>query len=716
MADDLDPLEQHLIQGLRELPAPVESTPAAPAAEAAWRAGIESRAIDHAARWLQAQRLGFYTIGSAGHESNALVALAVEATDPALLHYRSGGFYLARAAQAGRDGMWDVLLGMAAAADEPIAGGRHKVFGHRALAVIPQTSTIASHLPRAVGIAFAIERARELGIACPWPLDAVVVCSFGDASLNHATAQAALNTAAYLAYDGRPLPLLLVCEDNGLGISVPTPEGWVEQSLHGRPELVVERADGDDPAKAFACAQELASWVRTNRHPAVLHLRTVRFLSHAGADLETAYRSGQEIRSDFERDPLLALGRWLVGAGSRTGDDLAAEYLDVRGRVRERALEATARPQLATAEEVMRPLAPRDPLAVAEVAGNAHESGERLTLAQAVNAGLADVLERHPETLLFGEDVAVKGGVYGVTRGLQDRFGAGRVFDTLLDETSILGLALGAAVSGFVPLPEIQYLAYLHNAEDQLRGEASTLRFFSQGAYRNGMVVRIQGYGYQKGFGGHFHNDNAVGVLRDIPGLVIASPARPADVGPMLRTCVAAATVDGSVCVFLEPIALYHTRDLHDEGDEAWLEAPGTEHVPLGAAYTHRGGGELTLITWGNGLYLSLRVARRLRERGIGASVVDLRWLAPLPREEVLREATATGRALVVDETRRTGGVAEGIVAELVDAGYAGRIARVSSKDSFVPLGDAARLVLLSEAEIEAAALRLLGSSAFSGS
>jgi 2-oxoisovalerate dehydrogenase E1 component len=366
--------------------------------------------------------------------------------------------------------------------------------------------------------------------------------------------------------------------------------------------------------------------------------------------------------------------------------------------------------QIATAEDVMRPLAPRTPSAVAAVvADNARgPSEERLTLAQAIDAALGEVLESHPETLVFGEDVGLKGGVYGVTRGLQARFGDERVFDTLLDETSILGLALGAGISGLVPIPEIQYLAYLHNAEDQLRGEASTLQFFSQGAFRNGMVVRIQGYGYQKGFGGHFHNDNAIGVLRDIPGLVIASPARPQDAAAMLRTCVAAAKVDGSVCVFLEPIALYHTRDLHEDGDELWLGALDPGHVPVGAAYTHRAGGDLTVVTWANGLRMSLRVARRLLERGIGVNVVDLRWLAPLPLDEVLREAVATGRTLVVDETRRTGGVGEGIVAELVDAGYTGRLARVASKDSFVPLGDAAGLVLLSEAEIEAAALALL--------
>ena len=214
------------------------------------------------------------------------------------------------------------------------------------------------------------------------------------------------------------------------------------------------------------------------------------------------------------------------------------------------------------------------------------------------------------------------------------------MFDTLLDETSILGLALGAATSGFLPVPEIQYLAYLHNAEDQLRGEAATLQFFSQGQYRNGMVVRVAGYGYQKGFGGHFHNDNALGVLRDIPGIVIASPGRPDDAAAMLRTCLDSASADGSVCVFLEPIALYHTRDLYEDGDERWL-APAAGDAPLGVARTYGDGGDLTIVSWANGLRMSLRVARALEAQGVRARVVDLRWLAPFPVDDVLREAAA---------------------------------------------------------------------------
>jgi 2-oxoisovalerate dehydrogenase E1 component len=706
---DLDPLEAHLLEALRALEPGGALRSAPPEVEDIWRAQVDSRQADYAARWLQQHGRSFYTIGSAGHESNAAVALALRIDDPALLHYRSGAFYLARAGQAEIEGLRDIMLGVVAAAVEPIAGGRHKVFGRKELAVLPMTSTIASQLPRAVGIALAIDRAARLDVTSPWPQDAVVLCSFGDASLNHATAQAALNTTAQIAYQGLPLPLLFVCEDNGLGISVPTPAGWVESALTARSEIRYEIAYGHDPAEVLGVATELAGWVRERRQPAVLHLRTPRYLSHAGADAEIAYRTPQAIRADYEHDPILGTARWLVSAGRATGAELATDYLAAGEEAREIALEVSGLPQMTTAEQVMAPLAPRSPGVVAEKAARIRlAADEPLTLAQSINAGLAAILERHSNALLFGEDIAVKGGVYGVTRGLHARFGAGRVFDTLLDETSILGLALGAAVSGFLPIPEIQYLAYLHNAEDQLRGEAATLQFFSQRAYRNGMVIRIAGYGYQRGFGGHFHNDDAVGVLRDIPGLVIASPGRADDAAAMLVTCAEAALVDGTVSAFLEPIALYHERDLHDEGDEGWVAAVSDDHVPVGAAKTYLDGDDLTIVTWANGLHLSLRVARRLDEQGLRARVLDLRWLAPLPVEDILREAAATGCVLVVDETRRTGGVSEGVIAELVDAGFEGRLARVASKDSFVPLGDAARLVLVSEEEIESAALQLV--------
>ncbi len=693
-------------------------------------AQLESRHIDLAARWLRAQGHGFYTIGSAGHESNAAVAAALRPTDPALLHYRSGGFYCARARQVeGIDPVRDILQGMFASVDEPIAGGRHKVFGRHELAIIPQTSTIASHLPRAVGIALTIGRAPKLPATIDWPLDALTVCSFGDASANHSTAVGAINTACHCAHSRLPLPLLLVCEDNGIGISVRTPGGWIEAAYAHRSGLRYVSADGTDPVRVYETARDLAEWVRTERRPAFLHLTTVRFLGHAGSDVEAGYRAPDEVRRDYTRDPIVATARLLVAGGFATTEDILSRSEQIRSRVRDAARAMVGAPQLASAEHVMAPLSPRTPELVAQAASRSAPTDARsewfgrslpedegpLTLAQSIDRSLGDLLMAEPRLLLFGQDVAVKGGVYGVTRGLAAKAGIARVFDTLLDEQAILGLALGAAVSGLVPVPEIQYLAYLHNAEDQLRGEAASLSFFSQGQYRNGMVIRVQGYGYQKGFGGHFHNDNAVGVLRDIPGIVVASPARGADAAAMLRTCVGAAAVDGTVCVFLEPIALYATADLHEPGDGLWLDpytAPAAwdqTHVPLGEPRVYGDGGDLLIVSWANGLHMSLRVARRLAEDGIDCRVLDLRWLSPLPIDAIAHHADSIGRVLVVDETRASGRVSEGILAGLVDAGYDGQMARVASADTFIPLGDAALHVLLDEGTIEGAARRLVG-------
>jgi 2-oxoisovalerate dehydrogenase E1 component len=668
-------------------------------------AQLGSRHLDLVARELRSVGAGFYTIGSSGHEGNAAVAAALRATDPALLHYRSGAFFLERARQVGgSDPLRDVLLGIVASSDEPISGGRHKVFGRYDLNVIPQTSTVASHLPRALGVAFATERAFKLGVAAAWPRDSVTVCSFGDASANHSTAVGAINSAVFAAYQDLPIPLLFVCEDNGIGISVNTPKGWIASNFAHREGLEYFEGDGCDVASAFDAASAAVRWVRAHRRPAFLHLQTVRLMGHAGSDLESAYRTSAAIADDELRDPLLGTARLLIEAGRFSPSEVVELYEAKRSVVRTIAAEAASRPRLDGASAIMAPLK----LAAYEGASVASSVVDACTLAQAINRGLLDVLAQYPQALVFGEDVARKGGVYGVTRGLLKKAGQARVFDTVLDEQSILGLALGAGISGLLPIPEIQYLAYLHNAVDQIRGEAATLAFFSNGQYRNPMVVRVAGYGYQKGFGGHFHNDNAIAALRDIPGIVVASPSRPDDAAAMLRTCVAAADGGGAVCVFLEPIALYHVRDLHEEGDGLWLAGDGGGHVPIGSARTYGDGSDLTIVTFGNGLFMSLRVAERLRRSGVDARVVDLRWLVPLPVEDLLREARATECVLVVDETRRSGGVSEGVVAALVDAGFDGEIARVTSEDSFIPLGDAARHVLLSEETIEAAAVKLV--------
>jgi 2-oxoisovalerate dehydrogenase E1 component len=746
VASELHPLDEHFLTEAAELasgeprgadePVQAGSTLTVRRARELFECQCESRHADLAAIWMQSQGRGYYTIGSSGHEGNVAVAAALRPDDPALLHYRSGGFYCSRSAQlagpGSSDAVRDILRGVAAATSEPIAGGRHKVFGNAALSVIPQTSTIASHLPRAMGLAYSLERAKRMGVSTPWPADAVVVTSFGDASVNHSTLVGAFNSSSNTVYQGLPMPLLMVCEDNGIGISTRTPSGWIAQRFAARPGLRYLAVDGCALADVYDVAQQAVEFVRTSRKPAFLHLKTVRFLGHAGSDAEVAYRTPAEIAADYAKDPLLATARLLAAAGALDGKQLVELYEQVRDRVHAEAIAAMAEPELASAAEVIAPLAPRRPAAVAAEVAHGTVPHERdrvfgakppereppLTLAQSINRALHDELARRPEAIVFGEDVSAKGGVYGVTRGLRKSFGGARVFDTILDEQAILGVGLGAALAGLLPIPEIQYLAYLHNAEDQLRGEAATLQFFSQGQYRNPMVVRVAGLGYQRGFGGHFHNDNSVAVLRDIPGLVLAVPSHPSDAPAMLRTLLAAAHQDGTVGVFLEPIALYHRRDLRTDGDSGWLAryaGPSdwaAEHVPIGSARSWPVGAgepELTFVTFGNGLPMSLRVAGELADSGVSSRVLDLRWLSPLPVLDILREAAITGRVLVVDETRRTGGVSEAVLAALVDGGFRGAIRRVTSADSFIPLGAAARTVLLDEQTVQQAARELVG-------
>jgi 2-oxoisovalerate dehydrogenase E1 component len=230
------------------------------------------------------------------------------------------------------------------------------------------------------------------------------------------------------------------------------------------------------------------------------------------------------------------------------------------------------------------------------------------------------------------------------------------------------------------------------------------------------MIIRIAALGYQKGFGGHFHNDNSIAALRDIPGLVIACPSRGDDAAAMLRTCAALGKMDGRVVVFLEPIALYMTKDLHEPDDSGWQFAypPPEIAVPFGEARIYEESArDLAIITFGNGAYMSLRAARRLKEaHGIEARVVDLRWLNPLNTDAIALHAKDCGKVLVVDEGRRTGGISEGIIAVLIEAGL-GKMAirRIVGEDTYIPLGPAANFVLPSDDSILLGALELCGRS-----
>jgi 2-oxoisovalerate dehydrogenase E1 component len=676
-----------------------------------------ARHIDRAALELRAEGVGLYTITSAGHESDAVLGRVTRPSDPALLHYRSTACFLERARQVPSfDAVSAVVSSLVGAANEPASGGRHKVLGSRDLGVIPQTSTVSSHLPRAVGLADGLERRTNDRTLSPprrpsdLRPDSIVVASFGDASVNHSTWLGAVNLASWLVEQNRRVPLLLVCEDNGLGISVRSPAGWVERRLRSQPHFAYFQAPGTDLAGALAEAQRAAEYCRHERRPAFLHLSVVRLLAHAGTDVDTAYRTAAELEAAEAADPILNAVQGLGGRGWLTREALLALDGAAAARVDRAADSARNAPRIGSLPQLAAPLAgaqPSDWQRWAAVPEQQRADAEPappsrltdLTLARGINAALEAELRALPDVVLLGEDVGVKGGVHGVTLGLAQRFGSERVRDTLLDEQSVFGLALGASLVGFLPVPEIQYLAFLHNAEDQLRGEAATLPFFSRGEFTNPMLVRIAGLGDPRGHGGHFHNDNSLAVLRDLPGVPLAVPARADDAFELYRAAFQLARREQRVIVMIEPLALYHERDLWEPGDRAWLAGDTGKTAEVGRARVYEPAApDLTLVAYARGVRVALRAARRLeREHGIRARVLDLRWLAPLPAPDVLHHAQATGTLLVVDDARKSGGVSEALAALVLDSEAPVRFARVTAADCWIPIGPAAAHALPSE-------------------
>ena len=683
-----------------------------------------SRHLDLQSRVMQKKGQSFYTIGSSGHEGNAAYAKAFRPTDMAFLHYRSGAFVIQRGKQVpGQTSLYDMLLSFAASKDDPISGGRHKVLGSKALSIPPQTSTIASHLPKAMGAAYSIPLAKRLAHQGEIPDDGVIICNFGDASSNHSTTQGAINSTAWAAYQSIPMPIVFVCEDNGIGISTSTPDGWIAANYKNREGLHYLYCDGLNILDTFQTAKEAERIAREMRKPVFLHVRTVRLLGHAGSDAEFVYRDMADITATEFQDPLLHTARIILENNILTPDELINIYQQVEQRIAVVAENAAGKEKLTSADSVMASIVPdivkaRSSVAVSEEQRSEifkhekHNLKKKQHLAKLINWALMDLMAEYPNIVMCGEDIGKKGGVYNVTAKLCERFSKNRVINTLLDEQTILGTAIGLAHNGFLPIPEIQFLAYVHNAEDQIRGEAATLPFFSNGQFTNPMVIRIAGLAYQKGFGGHFHNDNSFAVFRDIPGLIIACPSNGADAVEMMRSSVRLAQEQQRMVVFLEPIALYMTKDLHQEGDGLWTheyQAPALSdnNIDLGVKVAGSGK-QLCILTYGNGYYLSRQAQEQLSAQGIDVRVVDLRWLAPLDEKGILAQVNDCENVLIVDECRQTGSISEALVTLIHEqAETLPKIKRVTASDSFIPLGAAAYEVLPSVENIVTAATEI---------
>ena len=607
-----------------------------------------------------------------------------------------------------------ILLQAVGSADDPASGGRQMPahWGYAAQNVVTQSSPTGSQCLAAVGCAEAaryISRRPELP-GCSAQGDEVTYVSIGEGGTSEGDFWESLNTACTLH-----LPVLYVIADNGYAISVPTIDqapAPISELVRGFRGLDVHVVDGCDYFAVRELAARAVARVRAGVGPALIHARVTRPYSHSAADTQSKYRSSEELADEAARDPLLTMARELVGAGFITAEDADTCWTDAVATVAgaARAALAATRPDPVSVADHVTAL----PDVVEDVSLLTADSGEEpMMLGESINRTLHEVMAGDDRVRVFGEDVADarealladvegKGGVFGTTHGLQRAFGLARCYNSPLAESNIIGRAIGQAIRGLRPAPEIQFFDYIWPAMQQLKSEAATIRWRSNGAFTVPMVVRVPIGGYLQG-GAIWHSQSGESIFAHIPGLLIAFPSRARDAVGLLRTAFRAE----DPILFLEHKHLLRQPYARDQFP------PPDYLVPFGRGAVRRPGSDLTIVTWGATVQKSLEAAARLHdELDREVEVLDLRSLVPWDRDLVADSVRRTGRLLVVHEDVLTCGFGAEVAAWAADELFTDLrtpIRRVTALDTHVAYEPTLEAAILPQVDdIAAAAASLL--------
>jgi 2-oxoisovalerate dehydrogenase E1 component len=545
-----------------------------------------------------------------------------------------------------------------------------------------ENSIVGAGVPIAAGVAMA---ARAQGT------DRVVAVSIGEGAMNQGSVHEALVFAAAQA-----LPVVVICENNGWSemtrsAAVVRREHFADRAAaYGIPGRVV---DGCDPLAVRDAVAQAAAEARAGEGPILLECKTVRLSGHYNRDIEH-YRPKADAEDARAREPLGRLRRELLESGEAQVAALDAADAETAALVDAATEQVRAMPEPDPASAREHVYAAPDPGAQPAVL-DAPAGGEELTYVKAVTAALRAELAARAEVLLYGEDVGVAGGIFGASRGLQEEFGEGRVFDTPIAESAILGSAVGAAMEGMRPIVEIMWGDFLLVALDQLFNQAANVRYVSRSQLTAPLVVRTQ-QGVTPGSCAQ-HSQSLEALLAHIPGLRVGLAATPQDAYAMLRAAVA----DPDPCIVIESRALYQSSG------GVRLDAPVESAA---GARRHRRGTDLAIVTWGALLGPSLEAAAELAAGGIDAAVLDLRWLSPIDDAAiaaVLEEAG--GRVVVVHEANVSGGFGAEVAARIQERHFDeldAPVVRVGAPDVRIPSAPSLQRALVPDAAAIVAAAR----------
>ena len=641
-----------------------------------YRNMILARKLDDREMTLLKQGKAFFHIGCSGHEAAQLAAAnnMKPSVDWAYPYYRDAALCLG----LGMSGK-DQLLAFLAKDADPSSGGRQmpQHYGNKDLRIVTQSSPTGTQFLQAVGCSMSRkwEKSKE-----------IVYVSSGEGSTSEGEFHEALNWSSR-----EKLPVIFHIQDNGYAISVPVSDQIAGSSVFdmvsGYENLAKYDVDGTNFFETNLAFQQAADRARKGKGPSVIVSRVVRLLSHSSSDDQRKYRSEKDLELDMARDPIIKFEKDCLGANVITKKDIKDIQSEVEKYIEEAVswVENQDDPDPKTAlDHIFSDISePEEP--------EINSINDKIVMVDAINHALDEEMEVNNKMIVYGEDIAdPKGGVFTATKGLTDKYGKERVFNSPLAEASIVGTAIGLAVTGWKPCVEIQFGDYIWPAMMQIRDEAACIRYRSNGAWTSPLVIRVAVGGYIHG--GLYHSQSIDSYFFNIPGIRVAFPSNASDAKGLLKSSL---RMDDPV-IFLEHKGLYR------QGYAATPEPDKDYVLPFGKANLIEEGDILTIVTWGAMVQKSIDAIKLCNLEKGDVDLIDLRTLNPIDWAAIHNSVEKTGKLLIVHEDLLTGGVGAEIAAKISDELFEeldGPIKRVAAKDCHVPYHDLLEKQVLPQTE-----------------
>ncbi len=609
---------------------------------------------------------GTFHVSVLGHEMIGVVsALAMKpGYDWGLPYYRDRSFAIGWGCSSR-----DLFAGLLARDTEHHSGGRMMPdhFSHKELRLTCQSSVVGAQFLQAVGVARSIQLARK---------DEVVYVSVGDGGTSQGDFHEALNFACLYR-----LSVIFVVQDNGWAISVPAEEqtagGSIAERSKGYSSLSVYEIDGCHYPEVASTLTEAVAKGRRGEGPSLIVAKVPRIGPHSISDDPKKYINEEVLKEQKERDPIPRMEAYVTDQNYMTLQEIDALKQGVFEKIEEAARQADALPFPDASTAFTKVYKECDLIPVPEEEPISSTDG--VVMVDALNRALDEEMARDEKVVVFGQDVAHgKGGVFGVSRGLTEKYGKDRCFNTPLAESTIVGLSIGMSVAhGFKPVAEIQFADYIWTGISQIFNELSSIHYRSNGEWHCPVVIRTTCGGYIQG--GPYHSQSIEGFLAHCPGLKIVIPSNAADAKRLLKASIR----DLNPVIFLEHKALYRQRVFcaRKEPDENAL-------LPLGKANIVSEGSDVTLVAWGMTVVMGYEIAQKLAKEGISVEVIDLRTIVPFDRETVISSVKKTGKVLIAHEAQLTCGFGAEVAAQISEECFAyldAPIKRIGAKECAVP-------------------------------